>query len=135
MFVGVLYLSLFCSALLGVHSSFAIIMKRKRKLVALLLLSDVSYYKWSVPLPHGAVGWSVVCDWWYFLIILTSSVLFDHINIVGAVILKLVSTSMVQLLSDYQLYVYLRGKQNILSARVVLFCSCIGNACTVYSVI
>ena len=30
---------LFCYALLGVHSSFAIIMKRKRKLVALLLLS------------------------------------------------------------------------------------------------
>ena len=32
-------LSLFCYALLCVHSSFAIILKRKRKLVALLLLS------------------------------------------------------------------------------------------------
>ena len=39
LFVGVLCLSLFCYALLCVHSSFAIILKRKRKLVALLLLS------------------------------------------------------------------------------------------------
>ena len=37
LFVGVLCLSLFCCALLCVHSSFAIILKRKRKLVALLL--------------------------------------------------------------------------------------------------
>ena len=39
LFVGVLCLYLFCYALLCVHSSFAIILKRKRKLVALLLLS------------------------------------------------------------------------------------------------
>ena len=39
LFVGVLCLSLFCYALLCVHSSFAIILKRKRRLVALLLLS------------------------------------------------------------------------------------------------
>ena len=39
LFVGVLCLSLFCYALLCVHSSFAIILKRKRKLVALLVLS------------------------------------------------------------------------------------------------
>ena len=37
--MGVLCLSLFCYALLCVHSSFTIISKRKRKLVALLLLS------------------------------------------------------------------------------------------------
>ena len=37
--VGVLCLFLFCYALLCVHSSFAIILKKKRKLVALLLLS------------------------------------------------------------------------------------------------
>ena len=37
--VGVLCLFLFCYALVCVHSSFAIILKRKRKLVALLLLS------------------------------------------------------------------------------------------------
>ena len=39
LFVEVLCLSLFCYALLCVHSSFAIILKRKRKLVDLLLLS------------------------------------------------------------------------------------------------
>ena len=39
LFVGGLCLSLFCYALLCVHYSFAIILKRKRKLVALLLLS------------------------------------------------------------------------------------------------
>ena len=36
--MGFLCLSMFCYALLCVHSSFAIILKRKRKLVALLLL-------------------------------------------------------------------------------------------------
>ena len=39
LFVGVLCLSSFCYALLCGHSSFAIVLKRKRKLVALLLLS------------------------------------------------------------------------------------------------
>ena len=39
LFVGVLRLYLFCYALLCVHSSFAIILKRKTKQVALLLLS------------------------------------------------------------------------------------------------
>ena len=39
LYVGVLCLSMFYYALLCVHSSFAIILKRKRKLVALLLLS------------------------------------------------------------------------------------------------
>ena len=39
LYVGVLCLYLFCYALLCVYSSFAIILKRKRKLVALLLLS------------------------------------------------------------------------------------------------
>ena len=37
--MGVLCLSLFCCAFLCVLSSFAIILKRKRELVALLLLS------------------------------------------------------------------------------------------------
>ena len=39
LFVGVLCLSLFCYTLLCVHSSFAVILKGKRKLVDLLLLS------------------------------------------------------------------------------------------------
>ena len=38
LFVGVLCLSPFCYALLYVYSNFAIILKRKRELVALLLL-------------------------------------------------------------------------------------------------
>ena len=37
--MGVLCLSLFCYTLLCVHYNFAIILKRKRKLVAFLLLS------------------------------------------------------------------------------------------------
>ena len=39
LFVGVLCLSLFCYALFCVQSSFAIILKRKRKMVVMLLLS------------------------------------------------------------------------------------------------
>ena len=39
LFVGILCLTLFCYALLCVHSSFETILKRKRKLVAFLLLS------------------------------------------------------------------------------------------------
>ena len=39
LFVGVLFLSLFSYTLRCVHSSYAIILKRNRKLVALLLLS------------------------------------------------------------------------------------------------
>ena len=39
LFVGVLCLYLFCYALLCVHSRVAIILKKKRKLVALMLLS------------------------------------------------------------------------------------------------
>ena len=39
LFVEIMCLSLFCYALLCVHSIFAIILKRKRKPVALLLLS------------------------------------------------------------------------------------------------
>ena len=62
--VGVLCLSLFWQALLFVLSSFAIILKRKRELVALLLLSFgcLVNCKCYVALPHGAVGWSAVCD-------------------------------------------------------------------------
>ena len=39
LYVGILCLSLFCYALLCVHSSFAIILKMKKKLFALLILS------------------------------------------------------------------------------------------------
>ena len=61
LFVRVLCYSLFCYALLCVHSNFAIILKRKRKLVALLILSYRCLC--SVAQPRDAVGWSAVCDW------------------------------------------------------------------------
>ena len=61
LFVGVLCLSLFWYALLCVISSFAIILKRKRLLVALLLLSNSCLVTVNV-LPNGAAGWSTVCD-------------------------------------------------------------------------
>ena len=56
--MGVLCLSLFYYALLCVHSSFSIMLKRKRKLVAMffIVLHMYCYYKCSVALPHGVVG-------------------------------------------------------------------------------
>ena len=63
LFVGVLSLPLFCYELLCIHSSFAIILKRKRKLVALLFLSNICNFTIkSVALPYDAVGLSAVCD-------------------------------------------------------------------------
>ena len=59
LFVGVLCWSLFWYALLYVLSSFAIILTRKRELVALLLLSFGCLVAVN---PHGAVGWYAVCD-------------------------------------------------------------------------
>ena len=49
LFVRVLCLSLFCCALLSVHSSFAIILTSKRKLVALLLMSNRFIVTINVP--------------------------------------------------------------------------------------
>ena len=62
LFVGVLCLSLFWYALQCVLSSFAIILKRKRELVALLLLSYGSLIAVNVLwlFPDGAAGWSAV---------------------------------------------------------------------------
>ena len=62
--VGVLCLSLFCYALLCGVSCFAIILKRKRKLVALLLLSYRCILTINVLwlFLNGAVGCSAVCD-------------------------------------------------------------------------
>ena len=31
-------------------------------LLAIIVLQMYCYYKWSVALPHGAQGWSAVCD-------------------------------------------------------------------------
>ena len=64
LFVGVLCLSSFCYALLCAHFSFATILKEGEKAVcfAIIVLQMYCYYKCSVALPHGAVGWSSVCD-------------------------------------------------------------------------
>ena len=64
LFVGFVCLPLSCYVLLCVHYSFVIILKRKRKLFALLLLSYICIVTihFSVALLRGAVGWSAVCD-------------------------------------------------------------------------
>ena len=65
LYVGVLCLSVFCFALLCVHSSFAIILMRKRKQIALLLLSYRCFATINVrtvALPNGAMGWFPLCD-------------------------------------------------------------------------
>ena len=59
LFVGVLYLYLFCYVLNCVHSSFAI---KKAGCFAIIVLQMHFYYKCSVTLSHSAVGWSAVCD-------------------------------------------------------------------------
>ena len=65
--MGVLNLSLLCYTLLCVHSSIAIIIKRKRKLVVLLLLSyRFCYYKFSVALPYLTVPWAGL---WFLIVI------------------------------------------------------------------
>ena len=57
--------SMFCCALLCGLSSFAIILMGKRAgcftLFESVVFCDTCSYK-SVDLPHGAVGWSVVCN-------------------------------------------------------------------------
>ena len=60
LFVEVLNLSLFFYALLCVHSSFAITLKRKRKLVALLLLSLRCIYTLNVLWLFLTVPWVVL---------------------------------------------------------------------------
>ena len=76
LFVGVLCLSSFCCVLLCVLSRFAIILKRKRGLVALLLLSyrclvAVSVLWLSLVVPW--VGWRCDCciSWSYSLTFLS----------------------------------------------------------------
>ena len=55
--MGVVCLSLFCYALLCVHSSFAIILKRKRKLVTLLLLSYICIVTITVLWLFSVISW------------------------------------------------------------------------------
>ena len=55
--------SMFCCALLCVHSSFAIILMEERELAALLCLSYWCLVIVLVALPHDAMGLSAVCDY------------------------------------------------------------------------
>ena len=73
--VRVLCLSLFCYALLCVHSSFAIILKKKRKLVALLLLS----YKCIVTINVLWVFYTVSWVGLHYVIVVFS----DHTHILS----------------------------------------------------
>ena len=57
--MGALCLSLFCYALLCVHSSFA---EEAIFCFAIIVLQIYCFYKFSVALARGAVGWSAVCD-------------------------------------------------------------------------
>ena len=62
------FTSLLCGKLLGVLSSLETILLRKRELIAFIYFSCV-----AVSLPHGALGWPVVCDcgvsWSYSFIV------------------------------------------------------------------
>ena len=72
--VGILCLSLFCLVLLCVHSNFAIVLKRKRTLCALLLMSYQCLGSVNVLCLFLTVPWDgPVCSvWlWYPLTILT----------------------------------------------------------------
>ena len=63
---GRFFLPLFCYAVYPVLSSFAIILLRKRELVALLKLSSCCHHHVAVSVLYlfltRAVGWSAVCD-------------------------------------------------------------------------
>ena len=55
-----------CSAVLSNLASFVIILMRNLELVALHTLIAIKICcdcNCSVALPHGAKGWSAVCDW------------------------------------------------------------------------
>ena len=70
--------SLLCFAVLCFFSSLTFVPPGKRELIAILYLSSecLNVMSLSLPLPNGAVGWSVVCDcdlFWLYSIIWASS--------------------------------------------------------------
>ena len=77
---------LFVYALLFVLSSFAIIFKRKREscCFAFIVLRMSCYCKSFVTLPHGAVGWSALCDcgisWSYSLFVSPTLTLIQYFH-------------------------------------------------------
>ena len=60
--VGFCNCSMFCCALLYLHSSFAIILMGKRELVDLLCFGFLVSHDCCVAHPHDATGLSAVCD-------------------------------------------------------------------------
>ena len=60
--MGVCNCSMFCCALIYVHSSFAVILMGNRELVALLGFVFLVSRDCCVALPRGAMGLSAVCD-------------------------------------------------------------------------
>ena len=59
--VGFSVCSIFCCTLLCILSSFAIILMGKRLLYLFVFLMSCFCYC-SVAFPHGAMGWSALCD-------------------------------------------------------------------------
>ena len=59
LFVGVLCLSLFCYTFQFCNR---LEEEKKADCFPIIVLQMYCYYKCSVALPHGVVGWSAVCD-------------------------------------------------------------------------
>ena len=57
-------MSMFCYALLCVHSGLSYHLEEEEKagFFAIIVLKMYCYYKCSLALPHGALGWSELCD-------------------------------------------------------------------------
>ena len=90
------FFSMFCCTLLYVHSSFAIILKGKRELVALLSLFFLVSRDCCVALPRGAMDQSAVCDcgisWSQSLIIFAIHLfmILDLLNVLKIVLPKMI---------------------------------------------
>ena len=85
LFVGSLCLSLFCYALLCVHFNFAIILKRKRKLDALLLL----FYRCFVAINVLWLFFTVLWDSLHCVIV----VFLDHTHLLFFILCQMCAIS------------------------------------------
>ena len=93
----VLCLSLFCYALICVHSSFAVILKRKRKLVVLLLLP----YRFIVTI--NVLRLSLVVPWVGLQYVIVEFP--DHTHLLFEYFMKVKSTFHIKRSKDVKLYV------------------------------
>ena len=66
LFVGVLYCLLLCITLCPFWLCNHLEEEEKAGCFAIIVLQIYCYYKCSVALPHGALGWSAVCDYGIF---------------------------------------------------------------------